>query len=201
MLRPRQRGLCHLGGQVSGSRVAIFIDGAYLGKVLWNHHGGAGVDYAKLAIHLAGGQEILRTYYYDALPYQSDPPTADERQRFGARQRYFDALRKLPRYEVREGRCARTWDPSQNRWKFSQKQVDVLLSVDLVRLASKAQISKAVLIAGDSDFLPAVKIAKDEGVSVEVIHSPNIREVHRDLWDLADDRRPFDGAMLGSCKR
>ncbi len=79
--------------------------------------------------------------------------------------------------------------------------MDVLLSVDLVRLATKQQIGRAVLVAGDSDYLPAVVVAKDEGVSISLVHSPNTREVHRELWEAADQRFAFDAAMLSASKR
>lgn len=182
-------------------RTGIFIDGAYLGKILANHHGRGDVAFEKLSAHLAAGDDLLRTYYYDAPPWQSDPPTADESRRFAARQKFFAALRKLSRYEVREGRCQRQWDPNRNAWRYVQKRVDVLFSVDLVRLASKQQIGKAILIAGDSDFLPAVSVAKDDGVLIKVVHSPNMKEIHRELWDAADDRAPFDAAMFAAVKR
>ncbi|HEY3355894.1 MAG TPA: NYN domain-containing protein [Polyangia bacterium] len=181
--------------------MAIFIDGAYLNKVLQRHHGGTPVDYEKLARHLAANSDILRTYYYDAPPWQSNPPTADESRRFAARQSFFASLRKLPKFEVREGRCARIWDTYRNDWKYQQKRVDVLFSVDLVRLASKSRIDQAVLVAGDSDFLPAVAVAKDEGVSITLIHSPNLKEVHRELWDAADDRAPLDTVTVSAVAR
>ncbi len=56
------------------------------------------------------------------------------------------------------------------------------------------------MLAGDSDFIPAVTIAKDEGVSITVVHSPDLREVHRELWDVADERFPFDQAMLDAAR-
>ena len=182
-------------------RAAIFIDGAYLSNVVREHHGSVPISFEKLSAHLAGGDDLLRSYYYDAPPYQSNPATREESKRFAARQSFFASLRRLPRYEVREGRCARIWDRDRNGWRYVQKRVDVLFSVDLVRLASKQQIHKAVLIAGDSDFLPAVHVAKDEGVVIEVVHSPDLRQVHRDLWEAADDRRPIDGALVAATRR
>ena len=182
-------------------RTAIFLDGAYLNKVTERHYGRISLAHDKLAAHLASGHELLRTYYYDAPPWQSNPPTYEESRRFAARQSFFSSLRKLPRFEVREGRCARIWDKDANDWRFIQKRVDVLFSVDLVRLASKQQIQRAVLLAGDSDFLPAISVAKDEGVLIQLVHSPNRKEVHRDLWDAADERIEFGGAILDAARR
>ncbi|HZL16994.1 MAG TPA: NYN domain-containing protein [Polyangia bacterium] len=182
-------------------RVAIFIDGAYLDNVLRNHHGGIQIAYDKLSIELCEAHEHVRTYYYDAPPYQSDPPTPEESKRFAGRQSFFSALRKLPRFDVREGRCQRNWDKTRNTWQYTQKRVDVFLAVDLVRLATKALIQRAVIVTGDSDFLPPISIAKDEGVQVKVVHSPDIKQIHRDLWDHADERAPLDAAMIAKIKR
>jgi uncharacterized LabA/DUF88 family protein len=181
-------------------RIAVFIDGAYLGKILRNHHGGVRVAYDKLAVELSTGHDLLRTYYYDSPPYQSNPPTPDESRRFAARQQFFSSLRKLSRFEVREGRCSRFWNRDRNNWDYEQKRVDVLLAVDMVRLSSKQQIQRAVLIAGDSDFLPAVSIAKDEGVQIQVVHSPDIKQIHRELWDAADERAVMDAALVTKVK-
>ncbi len=182
-------------------RVAIFIDGAHLGKILKNHHSGVQVAFDRLASELSAGHELLRTYYYDAPPYQSNPPTPEESRRFSARQGFFSSLKKLSRFEVREGKCARVWDTDRNDWKYMQKRVDVLFSVDLVRLSSKQRIDRAVLIAGDSDFLPAVAVAKDEGVQIQIVHSPDRKQVHRDLWDAADERIALDVELISKVKR
>lgn len=85
------------------TRIATFIDGAYLDATARNECGGVKIDYAKLAQKLAGGVEILRTYYYNCLPYQRNPPTAEESLRFSQAQKFHAALRSLPRFEVREG--------------------------------------------------------------------------------------------------
>jgi len=47
----------------------------------------------------AGGSD-----YYHFLPYQSDPPTAIERDRFSKRQSLNSRLAKLPRFDVRLGK-------------------------------------------------------------------------------------------------
>lgn len=49
-------------------RVAIFIDGAYLSKVLKESFSSAQIDFSKLSTFLANGDPILRTYYYNCMP-------------------------------------------------------------------------------------------------------------------------------------
>jgi len=63
--------------------------------------------------------------------------------------------------------------------------VDVLLSVDLVRLSAKGQITDVAIVAGDSDFIPAIEATKNEGVSVWLFHG---NHPHNALWNIADER-------------
>ncbi len=43
-------------------------------------------------------------------------------------------------------------------------------------------------MTGDSDFLPAVKIARDEGVVVRLAHGAGKNRPHNELWEVADER-------------
>lgn len=47
---------------------------------------------------------------------------------------------------------------------LTQKGVDMKLGLDIASLASKRQVTQIVLIAGDSDFVPAAKYARREGI-------------------------------------
>ena len=47
-----------------------------------------------------------------------------------------------------------------------QKGVDMRIGLDIASLAFKQQVDQIILIAGDSDFVPAVKHARREGIDV-----------------------------------
>lgn len=49
---------------------------------------------------------------------------------------------------------------------IKQKGVDMKLGIDIASLAYKKQVDQIVLIAGDSDFVPAAKLARREGIDV-----------------------------------
>jgi len=177
------------------NRVAIFIDAAYFLNVLKEQFAGAKVDYLALSRKLAADSEILRTYYYDCPVYQSNPPTEDERRRYSAQRKFFDALERLPRYAVRLGRLARRGPDSTGTYRFEQKRVDILLGVDLVLLAAKQTIQEAIIVAGDSDFIPAISAAKGEGVLIRLYHGNTF---HSDLWQEADERVPISQEFIDS---
>ena len=175
-------------------KTAIFIDGGYLDKILQNEYQ-VRIDYAKLPEIIAQEKEILRTYYYNCEPYQGSPPTEDEKLRFSRAQKFYKMLTRLPRYEVRLGRLARRGND------YEQKGIDTLLSIDLVNLAATKQIANAIIIAGDYDYVPAIKVTKEHAVNVILYHS-RIRGCYHDLlWEICDDRVPIDQELIDKIKR
>lgn len=177
------------------SRIAIFIDGAYLEFLLREEFGAPRIDFGLLVKHVSEHRELLRAYYYDCLPFQSEPPSAEERLRFSRRQAFHAALTRIPRFQLRLGKLARRHD--NGKLRYEQKRVDILLGVDLVQLAAKRQITDAALIAGDSDFLPAVEVAKSEGVVVHLFHG---RSSHDDLRICCDERTRIDRSLIDAIK-
>jgi len=168
-------------------KVGIFIDGAYLDKVLQDEFSSPRIDYEKLARWMSQGIPIFRTYYYHCLPYQSNPPTKVESERFSKAQKFHYRLSQLPRYEVRLGQLEFRGNKADGSPLYIQKRVDILLGVDLVLFAAKQRITHASIFAGDSDFLPAITIAKNEGVQITLFHGTK-HPPHDDLWQCADER-------------
>ena len=181
-------------------KVAIFIDGGYLDKVLQDEFRFAKIDYQKLACWMSRGLSIFRTYYYNCLPYQSNPPTEEEKERFSRAQRFHYSLSKLPYFTVREGKLEHRGYTREGTPIFVQKRVDILLGVDIALLSSKLRITHASIITGDSDFLPAIEVAKNEGVLVTLFHSQSY-PAHDDLWRLADDRIVITKEVVGNILR
>lgn len=180
-------------------KVAIFIDGGYLSKVLNDSFGSPKIDFSKLSNYLAGGQSILRTYYYNCMPYKSQTPTKGELARYTGMQKFIDALQRLDRYEVRLGKLEYRGRKQDGAPIFQQKRVDILLGCDLVLLAAKQRIEKAILITGDSDFIPAIEIAKNEGVEIELVYDP-AHMPHGSLITIADVRRSLNQSDIDANK-
>lgn len=144
----------------------------------------------------------MRTFYYHCLPYQSNPPTEDERWRFGQKRKFFEALRHLPRFVLREGRLVFRGYGADGKPVFQQKRIDLLLGLDFALLSGKRQITHAAIVGGDSDLLPAFGVAKDEGISVWLFHGPRISKKDGnptfadELWREADERFEIDQAFM-----
>jgi uncharacterized LabA/DUF88 family protein len=203
-------------------RIASFIDAGYWHKIMRNHFHSPLVDFAKLSQILAGNQELLRTYFYDCLPFQDNPPTPEQKDFYSKRQSFVEAIRRIPRFEVRLGKLVRRevhFVPEASRdggfriatpdeidaglsnfiTKYEQKSIDLLLGTDLVRLAAKQSISTAVLIAGDHDFVTPVRAAKDEGILVRLYYKHGT--VSSELLALCDDKVEVTQQFVDSIKK
>ena len=178
-------------------RCAIFIDGAYFFNILRNEFAGARINYGLLSLALSDGTNLMRTYYYSALPYQSNPPTASERSLYARNRQFFSMLSLIPRYTVKLGRTERRGVNPDGAPIFEQKRVDILLAVDLVKLSADGHIQQAVLIAGDSDFIPAIAAVKSDGVVVKLYHG---RNAHSELLEEVDEHYQIGQALIDSVR-
>jgi uncharacterized LabA/DUF88 family protein len=196
------------------ARLAIFIDGGYICTLaekefrIW-------VDYEilpKKFLEIVQSKtpepvDLLRTYYYDCLPYQSDPPTKEETNRFAKARSFHDFMSRLPRFTVRQGRLKFRGLDSSGQPIFQQKRVDIMLGLDIALLSAKHQITHIAIVAGDSDLLPAFEVARTEGVSVWLFHGPRVSKIDKtstyadELWKGADERCEIDLTLMKSIER
>lgn len=125
---------------------------------------------------------------------------------------FFDALkekRKLalrlgrlsavkPRFELHADKvkklCAGTiavddLEESDFSISFSQKGVDMRLGIDISSLAYEGIVSQIILIAGDSDFVPAAKAARRKGI--DFILDPMGNDISSDLFEHIDGKESF----------
>ncbi len=191
--------------------------------------------------HVGADEEIYRIFYYDAPPLEGRTgknPLGGEVD-FGASstaQQMLERLRSLqetPYVALRLGRVS--W---HNDWvirpgamegllagdktlsdlcaddflpNFKQKSVDMKIGLDIATLAFKKLASRMVIIAGDTDFAPATKLARTEGLHVTVDPfgaklSPELLK-HVD-WvscpldpDKAEDVAPYKRSHFVPCKK
>ena len=70
---------------------------------------------------------------------------------------------------------------------LEQKGVDMRIGVDISSLAFKKQVTQIILISGDSDFVPAAKQARREGI--DFILDPMHAVIKEDLFEHIDGIR------------
>lgn len=157
-------------------RVGFFVDGFNLYHslaTLAKESGDESVKWLDLVglangcLHEIGGSSLLRSvHYFTALPehlYLTDP---------GRLQRHRAYLRALTAYGVVRpsivlGRIMQQQISIQvagvnaigRVWR--EKGTDVALAMALLREASQVDMDEAVIISGDADYLPAVKVFRE----------------------------------------
>ncbi len=73
---------------------------------------------------------------------------------------------------------------------LDQKGVDMKIGLDIASLAYKKQVDQIVLISGDSDFVPAAKLARREGI--DFILDPLYSPIKPDLFEHIDGLQTCD---------
>jgi uncharacterized LabA/DUF88 family protein len=174
-------------------RAAIFIDGAYILSLLKQNNINPDysefVDYILRPLRKSVPIDLMRCYFYYCAPWMSPEPTQNEKRRMEEHDIFMLKIMDLDRWAVRLGKLQKRRDGYKEY--FEQKRVDVLLSVDMVRHSAAGHIQHAILVAGDSDFIPAVEATKESGATV-TLWCGEETSVHRDLIGLADIVQIFD---------
>lgn len=157
---------------------------------------------------------LYRCFFYDAYPYDRRGHLPVSKQAIdyaksdaaSFRLELFDKLRHRPNFALRLGevRRHRDWIIKERAQKdllsgkrnvadlkdddfvagFQQKAVDMRIGLDIASITLKKQADTIVLVTGDSDFVPAAKLARREGV--RVILDPLWQNVAPDLFEHID---------------
>lgn len=129
---------------------------------------------------------------------------------FSWSEKFFDELRHQRKFALRLGRLAeeqayytirpeivrklvngskKIEDLKESDFVLSiqQKGVDMRIGVDISSLAFKRQVDQIILISGDSDFVPAAKQARREGI--DFILDPMRMKIKDDLYEHIDGLR------------
>jgi len=157
---------------------------------------------------------LYRIFYYDAYPYDgsTETPVSHVRLDYSKtdeakfRNELFEILRQKRKFALRLGKVYR-----ESKWRLTeaaskdiknrillpenledrhfqfglrQKGVDMRMGVDITSVTLKKQADIIVLLSGDSDFVPAAKLARREGI--EIILDPMWRNVSPDLYEHID---------------
>ncbi len=77
---------------------------------------------------------------------------------------------------------------------IDQKGVDMKIGLDIASLAYKKQVDQIVLISGDSDFVPAAKLARREGI--DFVLDPLGATIKPNLFEHIDGKRTCDRQYL-----
>ena len=134
----------------------IFIDSSNLYHALISELGSANIDYAKFAELLTGDRKLITAYFYAPRVIQQEAP-----QQFSDQQRFFEYVRSLPYFKLREGKLVRQGG------RLGEKGIDVKIAVDMMIHAFQDNYDTAILVSGDGDLAVAADEVSDMGKHVE----------------------------------
>ena len=167
--------------------------------------------------HRAVRHELYRIFFYDCPPLSKKahyPKTRLAIDFSKTAQSVFrlalhDELRKQRKvalrlghllehaeWRLRDGRLKQLLDGSLDfknladddfEYATVQKGVDMRIGLDIASLSYKRQVDQIVLVAGDSDFVPAAKLARREGI--DFILDPLWSVIHASLHEHVDGVR------------
>lgn len=162
-------------------------------------------------------RELFRIYYYDCPPIEKkiqNPISKElidfaESKEYHFRKELHQELRKLRKVALRWGRLAEngSWQLKPQKFKdlltgemliedltpedvfymVHQKGIDLKIGMDIATITLKGFVDQIILIAGDSDFVPAAKLARREGI--DFILDPMWNPISDELYEHIDGLR------------
>ncbi|PIN71024.1 hypothetical protein COT60_00405 [Candidatus Pacearchaeota archaeon CG09_land_8_20_14_0_10_30_9] len=148
----------------------VFIDAGFLSKL--SRYFGKGkylvYDIIKFSEIISRKQNLKcdKIFYYTSPPYQSNNPSTEEKSRKDKYDKFMKKLSEKGNFILREGRCQKIVELG-GKPKFTQKGVDTLMTIDLMSVPIKfPNIKKIILLACDSDFVPAIKELREFGLKI-----------------------------------
>jgi uncharacterized LabA/DUF88 family protein len=169
----------------------LFIDGGYLQEIyrtaMEKVFAVAGDLSIQKILHLIAP---FRTYYYDCVDdtKKDNESESDFETRVLLQEAHATQIRSLSGVHLRRG----TLTGRRRR----QKEVDVMLTVDMLTHGFNRNMSRAALLAGDLDFRPLVEASVRGGIFVEVWYEK--ASGSKKLYWAADQGRPIDWKTLYS---
>ena len=163
---------------------------------------------------------LYRVFFYDCAPLAStirnpldqSPLCLSKTKDFKENQHLQDGLKRLPFFALRLGNLItphgwRGWtlktkikelanrssplEASDLKPNMTQKGVDMRIGLDIASIAAKKTCDRLILISGDTDMIPALKLARKEGLQV-CLHMftnspPLYMHAHTDVLTLHQD--------------
>lgn len=199
-------------------KTAILLDMGFVFLKLKNLLGNrqpTAVEIREFALKcLAKDEEIFRIYCYDCPPYgqKHSHPLSKKVVDFSATPTFTSRSKIINDLKVMDNVAFRSGELSFDGWVVSksaakdilktnrgfveddftpdikQKGVDMKIGLDVAWLSSKSIVERIILVTADSDFVPAMKFARREGVQVVLVTLGHLL-VKNELKEHADELR------------
>lgn len=176
-------------------KVAVLVDGGYLREILNAKRGHR--YYPKVEevekfcskdLLKEDEERLYRVFFYDAKPPDGDMDAADY---------FYNCISYLPFFALRLGRLVNRASKTEAP-KWVQKGVDMKIGIDIASLAYKKLVDRIVLVTNDTDLIPAVKLARINGIQVRIVNLDsmhNLFKAHADMHEALDVANYFPRSL------
>jgi len=150
-------------------RISIFIDGNnfYFGlkRIYKKDKNLTDFSFQKFGDFIANGREVQNIFYYNAPLDRTKDLEGYKRQ-----QKFFEKLKKIPNFNLILCKLLKRKIKETGKYFYVLKEDDIYMAGDMIKGAFKSYYDTAILVSGDGDFVPAVKIVQEEGKGVENVY-------------------------------
>jgi len=150
---------------MSVDRVAVFIDGMNVRHRLRDRGWCEDYDIGYLAKCLLGPRQANGIYFFHPQPNQEHLGPA----RYAAEREYLDRVMRDETVTAPPGAYMVKRSAHDGGYIWVEKQGDVLLATELVYMATKGLIDRAIVATADADLVPAVRRCVDLRIPVEIL--------------------------------
>jgi uncharacterized LabA/DUF88 family protein len=152
----------------TSKRVSFFIDGFNIYHALQDNksfHKYKWLDFSSLAKCFVSSKDTIADIYYFTSFAEWEPDKKARHQLLIRALKMKGVKIIFGKFKLRDKKCRIC---RQTYQAYEEKQTDVNISVKLFQCAYQDSFDRGILITGDSDIIPAVKIVKETFPSKEI---------------------------------
>ena len=139
-------------------RVAIFIDGSNLYHNLKRYN--IKTTFENIIKNLETKREVRNIFYYTALLDKEYDLNGYKRHK-----KFLEKIKQIPNFKVILCHLKKIIK-EDNSVKFEIKGDDIYLATDLIKGSFKDLYDIAIIVSGDEDFIPAIKVVQENNKRV-----------------------------------
>lgn len=189
-------------------KVAIFVDWENIRKCIFeqasitqknkvNYNDTKNVIKFINSFLINGDEETYRIFCYLADPYSGtyNGVNYSKSKSYQFATAFIEKLSIEDLIAVRKGYLAMRGLDSKGTPIFIQKQVDMLLGLDIAHVSYNKLADRILILSADTDIIPAMKTARINGLQVILGFCPDIQtttDIHRELKEHSDFIRPIN---------
>lgn len=173
-------------------KTSVLVDGGYLREVLNIKRGhryypkAEEVEIFCKNTLLKENEYLYRVFFYDAKP--DNDKNADY---------FYNKIESLPFFALRMGRLVNHTAKGAVA-NYVQKGVDMKIGLDIASMAYKKLVDRIVIVTNDTDLIPAIKLARINGIQVRTVNLDSIHslfQAHSDMWEKIEIHDHFTESL------